>query len=565
MQLIFVERKRMRKSVSRTTTGVVALALLLGAFAGVALHSAGSTVAAPLASSRNILVVARDLSDGKTMDPGRSYEFSASAVQQNVYDQLITYRGNNTNTPAPNLATGWTISKNARFFYFRLRHNVRFSNGDPMTAQDVVFSYRRLGYLNDNPAFLMGATTVGKRVTINNVRALGKYTVEFTLPKPDVSFLAALADVNFAVLDSRVVRAHGGSDAPNAATADHATNWLNSHSAGTGPFVLTNWVRGASGQVVLKRNPHYWGKKPSLAEIVFQGITDATTQRLEVSRGTIDIAQSINIDGAKVLKSDPNVRLVTGNTLDLIYMGMTMNPKVSKPLSNPKVRQAVRAALDYNGIVNGLLSGVGTQPNNMLPVGMLGNAATFNNSIKPRQNIAYAKNLMKQAGYAKGFSVPLAYDGGVTFDGVSYDLLAPKVVNDLAAIGITIKPHPMQDTVLLAAYRAQKLPMVLYNWGVDFPDPNDYAGPFSPGGGPAARMWYTQDANMTRLAVAADSTSNRTRRAALYHQLQRIWLQEGPWVGVVQPKGIVALHKGVTGYTYNAVYQSNFRNIKKNG
>lgn len=555
----------MEKHASRLTVFAVALALVSASFAGVAIHSTGNTVAAPLASSRNILVVARDLSDGKTMDPGRSYEFSASAVQQNVYDQLVTYRGGNTNTPVPDLATGWTISKNARFFYFRLRHDVKFSNGDPMTSRDVVFSYRRLGYMNDNPAFLMGANTVGGRVKINNIRALNKYTVEFILPAPDVSFLAALADVNFAVLDSKVVRAHGGSAAPNAATADHATSWLNNHSAGTGPFVLTNWVRGASGQVVLKRSSHYWGKKPTLAEIVFQGITDATTQRLEVSRGTIDIAQSINIDGAKVLRSDRNVRLVTGNTLDLIYMGMTLNAKVNKPLSNPKVRQAVRAVLDYNGIVNGLLGGVGTQPNSMVPVGMLGNDAAFNQTVKPRQNIDYAKSLMKQAGYAKGFSVPLAYDAGVTFDGVSYDLVAPKVAHDLAAIGINIKLHAMQDTVLLAAYRAQTLPMVLYNWGVDFPDPNDYAGPFSPGGGPAKRMWYTQDTNMTRLAVAADSTANRARRASLYHQLQRIWLEEGPWVGIVQPKGIVALHRGVTGYVFNSVYQSNFRNLKKNG
>ncbi len=553
----------MTKRTRRLTTLIVATALILTTFAGMAFRTAGKTVAAPLAANKNILVVARDLSDGKTLDPGRSYEFSASAVQQNVYDELVTYTGSNTNTPKPALATSWTISKNARYFYFKLRHNVRFSNGDPMTSADVVFSYRRLGYLNDNPAFLMGATAVGKKVTIDTVRALDKYTVEFILPAPDVSFLAALADVNFAVLDAKVIRAHGGSDAPNAATADHATNWLNNHSAGTGPFVLTSWVRGASGQVVLNRNPFFWGKKPSLSEIVFQGITDATTQRLEVSRGTVDVAQSINIDGAKVLRSDPNVHLATGNTLDLIYMGMTLSSKVSKPLSNPKVRQAVRLALDYNGIINGLFSGVGTQPNSMIPVGMLGNDPAFNNSIKPRQNIAEAQSLMKQAGYANGFSVPMAYDGGVTFDGISYDLLAPKIAVDLAKIGIKIKLQAMQDTVLLTAYRAQKLPMVLYNWGVDFPDPNDYAGPFSPGGGPAARMWFTQDANLTKLAVAADSTANRTRRATLYHQLQRVWLQEGPWVGIVQPQGIVAFHKGVTGYTYNAVYQSNFRNVKK--
>lgn len=554
----------MKRRIGRVLlAGALSVLLLLASVAGASLHGAGRSAAAPLAANRGTLIVARDLSDAKTLDPGRSYEFSASAVQQNVYDELVTYRGRNTSKPVPALATSWTVSKNARFFYFKLRHGVRFSNGDPMTAQDVVFTYRRLGYLNDNPAFLMGANTVGKRVVINGVRALSKYAVEFVLPSPDVSFLAALADVNFGVLDAKVIRAHGGTDAPNAATADHATNYLNNHSAGTGPFVLSAWTRGASGQIVLRRNPYFWGPKPSLNQIVFQGISNSTTERLEVSRGTIDVAENIDIDGAKALRSDSNVTVVTGNTLDLIYMGMTTIAQNSKPISNPKVREAIRAALDYNGIVNGLLSGVGTQPNSMIPVGMLGNEPAFNNSVKPRQNIAYAKNLLKQAGYPNGFTVSMAYDGGVTFDGVSYDLLAPKVAHDLSAIGITVKLQPMQDTVLLPAYRAKKLALVLYNWGVDFPDPNDYAGPFSPGGGPAGRMGYTWDPALTKLAVAADSTSNRVRRTSLYQQLQRVWLQEGPWVGVVQPQQIRVLHAGVSGYVYNAVNNSDFRRVKK--
>lgn len=556
----------MHRPTSRAlAAGTAASALILASFAGTALRNPAPAHAARLAANNQTLIVARDISDGKTMDPGRSYEFTAGAVEENVYDNLITYTGSNTNTPKPALASSWKVSKDARFFTFHLRHDIRFSNGDRMTAADVVFSYRRLGYLNDNPAFLMGATPVGNKVVIDGVRALNKYTVQFKLPVADVSFLAALADVNFGVLDARVVRAHGGSDAPNAATADHATNWLNNHSIGTGPFVLSQWVRGASGQIVLTRNKYFWGKKPSLNKIIFEGITDATTQRLEVSRGTVDIAQNISIDGAKVLRSDPNARLVTGNTLDLIYMGMTTSAAVSKPLANAKVRQAIRDAIDYNGIVNGLLSGIGTQPNSMIPVGMLGNDPSFNNSVKPKTDIAAAKTLMKQAGYPNGFTVPMAYDGGVTFDGVSYDVVAPVVANDLRQIGINVKLQPMQDTVLLPAYRAQKLPLVLYNWGVDFPDPNDYAGPFGSGGGPAKRMWYTWDSNQTKLAIEADATANRARRTTLYHEIQRIWLNEGPWIGLVQPKAIVALHKGITGYVYNAVYESNFRNVRKTG
>jgi peptide/nickel transport system substrate-binding protein len=544
---------------------VLVIALLLALSSEVAMRPAGHSAASSLASDPHTLIVARDISDGKTMDPGRMYEFTSAAMASNVYEQLVTYRGKDVSHPQKMLATSWTISDGGRVFTFHLRHGVRFSNGDPMTASDVVFSYRRLGYLNDNPAFLMGATQVGKKITIYQVRALNKYTVQFTLPAPDVSFLAALADVNFGVLDAKVVREHGGDDSPEAATKDKATAWLNEHSIGTGPFMMTQWVRGASGQIVMKRNPYYWGKRPYLNEIIFQGVTNATTQRLEVSRGTVDIAANIDIDGARMLHSDPNVKVITGNTLDLVYIGMTTNPKISKPLSNPLVRQAVRHALDYNGIINGLLSGVGTQPNSMIPVGLLGNSPAVNVKLRPQTDLTLARALMKKAGYPHGFAVTMYYDGGVTFDGVSYDLLAPKVAHDLGQIGIKVKLNPEQDTVLLPAYRAGKLPMVLYNWGVDFPDPNDFAGPFSPGGGPAKRMWYTWDHRLTDLVTRADSVSNPKTRARLYLKIQQIWLKESPWVGVVQPKGIVVLHRGVTGYTYSPMFQNDFRYVKKSG
>src|SRR5581483_12069630 len=99
---------------------------------------------------------------------------------------------------------------------------------------------------------------------------------------------------------------------------------------------------------------------------------------------------------------------------------------------------------------------------------------------------------------------------------------------------------PQQDSILLPAYRAQKLQMVLYNWGVDYPDPNDYAGPFSPGGGPAKRMWYVPSSNpaLENTVQLADTTTDLAKRTALYRAVQQTWLQDGPWIGVVQPQNI---------------------------
>ena len=147
---------------------------------------------------------------------------------------------------------------------------------------------------------------------------------------------------------------------------------------------------------------------------------------------------------------------------------------------------------------------------------MLGNDAATNHALLVHQNLARARALLRAAGYAHGFSVKLTYDVGVTFDSVLFDPIAAKLQNDLAKVGIHVVLQPEQDSVLLPAYRAQKLQMVLYNWGVDYPDPNDYAGPFSPGGGPAKRMFYTWDKHLTNVVTQADSTSDRDQRAALY-------------------------------------------------
>lgn len=525
---------------------------------GVSLLAAGSIIAAgvsvrPATSARaagGTLLIARDITDGKTMDPGRFYEFTSNAMATNCYDTLVTFKGTDTAHAQPDLATSYTISPDAKVFTFHLRHGVRFSTGNPMTANDVVFSYRRLEYLNDNPAFLIAGAT--------DIRALDTYTVRITLGAPDVSFLAALADNNFGVLDSKVVKAHGGDDSTQAAKRDKATSFLDAQSVGTGAFQLTNWTRNV--QLVLTRNPYYWGARAPMDKIVFQNQSDSATQRLLVQRGQVDVAENIDLQGAQSLRGTPNVQVVTGNTLDLIYVAMTMSPKISKPLADKRVRQAVRYAIDYNGILNGLLHGIGTRPNSMIPVGMLGNSASTNNSLLVQQNLTKARALLKAAGYPNGFSLKLSYDTKPpTFDGVLFEPLVNKVQNDLARVGIKVTLDPRVDTVLLPAYRAQKLQMLLYNWGVDYPDPNDYAGPFSPGGGPATRMYYTNDKNLASIVTQADSISDNARRAALYRTVQQTWLDESPWIGLVQPQNIIVLGKNVKGFVYSPVLPSNFR------
>src|SRR5919204_678243 len=525
----------MRRHLRQAGTLIVATAVTLS---GLAARPAASTSA----TAGGTLLVARWIGDGKTMDPGRFYEFTSYAMAANCYDTLVTFKGTDTAHPRPDLATSWSISGGGKVFTFHLRHGVRFANGDPMTADDVVFSYRRLKYLKDNPAFLISGAT--------DIRALDKYTVRITLGTPDVSFLAALAVPNFGVLNSRLVKAHGGDDSPQAATKDKATHFLDGQSAGTGAFQMTSWKRNT--QITLVRNPHYWGPRPPMDKITFQNVPDSATQRLLVQKGSVDVAQNIDLQQSQALRNNPNVQLITGNTLDLIYVAMTTSATRSKPLSDKRVRQAIRYAIDYDGILKGLLKGVGTRPNSMIPVGMLGNDPATNNALLVHQDLHKARALLKKGGYPNGFSVKLSYWVGRVFDGIPMDPIAAKVKNDLAQVRINVTLDPEQDSVLLPAYRAQKLQMILYEWGVDYADPSDYAGPFSPGPGkrPVTRMFYTWDSHLTPIVNQADTVSDAGKRAALYRQVQQTWLDESPWIGLVQPQNIIVLGRDVKGYKF---------------
>jgi peptide/nickel transport system substrate-binding protein len=243
---------------------------------------------------------------------------------------------------------------------------------------------------------------------------------------------------------------------------------------------------------------------------------------------------------------------------------MNTNPAISRPFSSVRVRQAIRAALDYNGIIDGLMGGIGTQLNGMIPVGLIGNDRATNNRLRSRTNLGLARRLLREAGYPRGFTTKMQYPAGFTFDGVSFDVLAPKVAHDLAAISIRVTFVPTPLSVVFPAWRDGKQDaLFLWAWGVDFPDPSDDTTAFASGGFNARHVSYTWDAHQAQLAVAAKSTFDVKKRAALYRQIQQIWLREGPWAAIVQPQGIVVLHHGVSNYLYSPVYPNSLSFVRK--
>src|SRR6516162_8134936 len=257
---------------------VVAVTAGLAACGGSS-GSNGASSSSPAASSSLVVETSFVL---KTLDPARMFEPTGLMIDHTLYDTLLTYKGSNVTTPVPDLATSYTTSSDAKTYTFTLRKGVRFANGDPVTAADVVFSLMRTKNVNGNPSFLMAGITA---------TSPNPDTVVLTSSTPNTAIPAILTNPALGIVDQSKVVAAGGSDAANAATADKAETALNTTSEGSGPYTLTSY--STTTQVVLTANPRYWGPKPKYGKIVIRNV-QASVQKLDVLKGESQIAVDLS-------------------------------------------------------------------------------------------------------------------------------------------------------------------------------------------------------------------------------------------------------------------------------
>jgi peptide/nickel transport system substrate-binding protein len=517
----------------RGLAGPVALAL---AVLAVLAPCGGSAQAQ---SRQETLIIARNIDDYVTNDPSRTYEYTSQMLDQAAYDTLVTVEAPDFTKIQPKLATKWEASKDGLTYTFQLRPGVKFASGNPLTAADVRFSFRRLKYLKDNPAFFMDG--------VKDVEVVNDTTVKVTLGAPDAGFMATLAAVPCGIIDAKTVMAQGGTDAEDAKEKDKATEWLNNNSAGSGPYRLTSFKK--EEEAVLERNAGYWGPKPHFAKIVVRHIKDGTTQREMVERGDADVAHDFDPDIVAKIKEGPKIKLVSGLSMNQVYMGVNTNPEVSKELGDKRVRQAISYAIDYDGIIKGLIRGTGEQPPAMIPLGLLG----ADKSMARKRDVAKAKQLLADAGLPNGFTVKLNYWTAPLL-GVPPEPLAAKLQQDLAAVGIKVTLEPKERTVMLTEYRAGKPQLMLATWSPDYLDPDPYADAFYRKGGAAAKRVFYDNPRMVDLIATAKAEQDVKKREGLYKEITKLALEDVPFIILIQPKSYVGLNPAIKGYAIHPIW-----------
>ncbi len=254
-------------------------------------------------SRQDTLIIARNIDDYVTNDVHRTYEYTSQILDTAAYDTLVTVDAPDFTKIQPRLATSWTVSPDGTTYTFKIRPGVKFTSGNPLTANDVRFSLRRLKNLKDNPSFFTGSG--------QGHPGRGRpHRPDRPRRAPDASFLAALAAVPCGVADSKVVMAKGGTDADDAKDKDKATEWLNNQSEGSGPYKLVSFTKNV--EAVLERNAGYWGKKPYFAKVIFKHVPNGTTQREMVERGDADVAHDFDLDIVAKITQGPKIQLIEG-------------------------------------------------------------------------------------------------------------------------------------------------------------------------------------------------------------------------------------------------------------
>ena len=491
------------------------------------------------------------------LDPGRFYEINPSAAQYLIYETVYDIPdGTKMSELKPRLATAMpTVSADGLTATIPLRTDVVFPvSGNAMTADDVVWSWDRLKNIKGNASFLYTDY-------IDSVSAKDPATIELKLKSPNAALPAILSFTGFGVMDSKVGKEHGGSAEEGADTADKLTDWINQgNSLGTGPFKLTQW--DVSGEIIIERNENYSGEAPKLDKIIFRNVADTSTQLQLLETGEADIAFSIDPDKIDSVKSNAALQLLEGPSLAIEYLALNNMKDVGGPLAVKESRQAVAHAIDYDGIVNGLMGGHAVRPATIVPLGLL--AAEDVQDLAYKTDIAKANELWK-AGGAGSQELTLSYGAGQqTPGGLSRDILAAKLQEDIQKIdGVTVKLNPMDSNERLQAYREGKLQFTMSDWSPDYPDVHTYADPFGRGGSAAAKRVGYDDPEVTKLLDQGIAETDPEKRKQIYIEIQKKLIDATAFIVEFQPNYVMPAVAAVHGAQPHGVMIMNLRDASK--
>jgi peptide/nickel transport system substrate-binding protein len=413
--------------------------------------------------------------------------------------------------PSPNIAKSWQVSDDGKQYTFTLRDGVKFSDGQPLTANDVSFTLH--GILKKEvasvhaPRFngIQGAQqyTSGEAQTISGVQVVDDHTLKIILDQPNAAFLSNLRWI-------RPLPKHllDGKDLVN--------DPFFQSPVGAGPFMFKSWTNGQD--YVADRNPNYWDQgKPYLDGFIHRVIPDSQTLVLALQTGQIEGSEYALPTQADQLKAAGNmVVLVKPQGVDT--NGWSFGQKSNPALKDPRVRRAIAMALDTNRFSTDFLLGLGKPARSPVPPGMW----AYDSSLQPiPYDTAQAKQLLADAGVSN-LKVRLSTNAGNHFreDWVTF------TQQSLADIGVTVQPDVKEWTQVVKEGTDGTFEMICPTFAGVLVDPDELYLPFY-STSPRNVIGYSNP-EMDKLLDQGRQTVDIDKRKQIYSQVQQILNQEVP-------------------------------------
>lgn len=374
----------------------------------VALAGAAPTLVLA-ATPADQLILSMSMNNLLSLDPAAATGLEVAEINANVYDMLVELDPKNPSVLLPALAESWTVGDGGRTLTFKLRGDVKFHSGNPLTAEDVAWSLQRVLKLNLALSSTWKAYGLNAQNAEKYLRAPDARTFVLELPEPTDPKLVLYtlgASPSAFVLDRKKVM-------ENEKNGDMGSAWLTTRSAGSGAFKLDEWR--AKDVLMMSRFDGYWRGAAKLRRIVMRHLTESQSMRLMIERGDIDMASGVSAPDVEALRNDKDVRIAQVQRGNIYYVGLSVkDPK----FADRRVRQAVRSLVDFDGINKTIMPHYGVYHQQPVQKGL---PATLPNPGY-KLDVAAARKLLSEAGYPNGFKTTIRVLAEAPFMNVATNL-----------------------------------------------------------------------------------------------------------------------------------------------
>lgn len=470
-----------------------------------------------------------------TLDPQVSFDGTSPLLWRACYETLLKLDGSSIDI-VPNLAESFEVAPDALTYTFKIRPGIAFSDGEALNAAAVKRSIERQIGVQQGIAYALS--------TVTSVETPDDLTVVLKLSAPSDGLLSAFASTYSPYMISPKALAE------NEADGDLAQGWLRGNMVGTGPYVLESYTQAQ--QAVFRRNPNYWKGWDGnhFERIIVKYIQEATTTRLLLEQGEIDIALFLPDDSVEALDGTPGVTVTNVPSFN-IYM--LVLPSAKGPTADKRVRQAISQGLDYGTWVTDYMGGKAQQARGPVPSTFVG----FDPTV-PQYDYdpAKAKALLAEAGHPDGgFTLKYTYETGYWWKRPLGELFQ----SNMKDLGITVEIQELSPSTwgdLLSNPETAEHAFGLV-WWPTLVTPLDFMwSVFATGAqGTSGFNWgYYSNPEFDALLDAGSVEPDPAKRAEIYNKAQHIIVDEAPALFVYEKNYRLPMRDNVQGFVFNGVY-----------